>query len=88
MLLDGSLGKLEVRIYAGILAVAGPAGLYILKLGFDRFIRNWDAEKKERDDTRKRDEKIKHADHVRLWQHDEYLVREHRKGEEFPDHSG
>jgi hypothetical protein len=70
MLLDGDLSKWELRLYAG----AGSLALYLLKLGFDRFIHKWDASKK-----------VQHRDHVRLWQHDDEIVESVRAGKPFPE---
>lgn len=70
MLLDGDLGKWELRFYAVAVACAG----WVLQFAISRFV-------KRRDVT----EKVRHADHVRLGQIDDEVVKSLRGGISFPD---
>jgi hypothetical protein len=70
MLLDGNAAKWELRAYAGAVALVG----FVLKFAFDRFIRKYDAA-----------QKVRHADHVRLGQHEAEIVDKLRDGSPFPD---
>lgn len=65
-----TISKWELRVYAGSASFA----LYLLKLGFDRFLHKWDAYQKVRRD-----------DHIRLWQHDDEIVEGLRQGTPFPN---
>ena len=70
MLLDSDLGKLEGRLLALALACAG----WILQFAISRLVKRMDAS-----------QKVRHADHIRLWQHDEEIVKKLRDDDPFPD---
>lgn len=73
MLFDADLGKWEGRLIAVALAGAG----WILKLAITRLVKRFDAAQKSR-----------HADHIRLYQHDAEIVEKLRAGKAFPTING
>ena len=66
--LDGDLGKWEYRAYAMAVVIAG----FLAKFAFNRFVNHWDAI-----------QKVREKDHIRLWQHDDEIVRGLRNGKPF-----
>jgi hypothetical protein len=70
LLLDSDLGKWEGRLLALALGCAG----WILQFALKRLTERMDAAQKSR-----------HADHLRLYQHDAEIVEKLRDGREFPN---
>jgi len=71
LLLDGTLGSWEARLYVGALAAAG----WLLQFAFNRLFQLLETNRKGRE-----------RDHLRLGQINEQVVNDLRGGKPFPDH--